>query len=237
MSLKSVIKKMIPRQLLRAYRWLRLRNKPKGYLFQGKSSIEVFNSIYQSNHWKNVESVSGPGSSVENTKHLRQKITDVIREYHIRTILDIPCGDFNWMRHVELSGVQYLGADIVEGLVRNNQSRFGCPTLKFTSLNLLTDALPSSDLVICRDCLVHFSNEDIHRAIDNIKRSESKLLLTTTFTDCMENEDIITGGWRPINLQKGPFNFGSTEMIFNEETPESKRFRDKSMLLIKIRNL
>jgi len=41
----------------------------------------------------------------------------------------------------------------------------------------------------------------------NIRRSGSAYLLVTTFPDRKENVDIITGNWRPLNMEKPPFNF------------------------------
>jgi hypothetical protein len=35
-------------------------------------------------------------------------------------MLDAPCGDFNWMKEVDLSAVHYTGGDIVEPLVNSN---------------------------------------------------------------------------------------------------------------------
>ena len=29
-------------------------------------------------------------------------------------MLDVPCGDFRWMAHVDLSGIIYIGGDIIE---------------------------------------------------------------------------------------------------------------------------
>jgi hypothetical protein len=39
-------------------------------------------------------------------------------------LLDIPCGDFNWMKLLNL-GVDYIGADIVGELIAENRRRFG----------------------------------------------------------------------------------------------------------------
>lgn len=38
----------------------------------------------------------------------------MLKKYSIKSILDIPCGDFSWMKKIELDGIEYIGADIVK---------------------------------------------------------------------------------------------------------------------------
>ena len=61
-----------------------------------------------------LESESGPGSSLEFTKLTRVYLQDIVERYSIRSIIDVACGDWNWMRHImPLPGVQsYTGYDI-----------------------------------------------------------------------------------------------------------------------------
>jgi hypothetical protein len=137
-------------------------------------------------------------------------------------VLDLPCGDFNWMRLVDLNGIDYLGADIVEALIAQNQNRYGhFPNVRFKVLDLLADPLPRMDLVLVRDCLVHFSNQNIQKALENIKRSGSTYLLTTTFTQLIRNKDIITGEWRPVNLQSAPFLLPPPMLLIEEQMETS----------------
>ena len=60
---------------------------------------------------------SGWGSTLDSTKVTRRIVSQVISEYGIGSMVDVPCGDFEWMSHV-VSGLpksfEYLGADIVE---------------------------------------------------------------------------------------------------------------------------
>ena len=55
-------------------------------------------------------------------------------------------------------------------------------------------------------------------------------LLTTTFPSCDQNEDIVTGDWRLLNLQRPPFNFPPPLRLMNERCTESRgAFGDKSL--------
>jgi len=199
----------------------------------------VFKEIMQKNTWNGNESLSGPGSSLTQTKYIRQQLPKLFKKYKITTLLDIPCGDFYWMNKTDLRDIKkYTGGDIVEDLIVSNKKHFASKTKSFRVLNIINDKLPTVDMVLVRDCLVHFSYKDIQKAIKNLKKSKSTYLLTTTFTEGKSNEDIITGYWRPLNLQKVPFHFPKPLLLINEKcTEEDGKYADKSLGLWKIKDL
>lgn len=201
------------------------------------STKETFTEIYKTNFWSSNESPSGGGSELIQTKSLINDLEKLLKDMDIKSVLDIPCGDFNWMQKVDLSKINYIGADIVNELIKSNSMKFiKSPNLNFKVLNLIDDLLPQCDIVIVRDCLVHLSFEDIRNAIKNIKSSGCKYLLTTTYTNSHLNFDIITGEWRRLNLQKPPFNFPNPIFVINENCTEEYE-EDKSMALWEISKL
>jgi hypothetical protein len=202
------------------------------------STENVFSEIYQKNHWGSDESVSGTGSVLSQTEKIAQELPRVFKELGASSILDIPCGDFNWMQGVDLGGLDYIGADIVNELVLKNREKHGSASLHFEHLNLLEDDLPMVDLVFCRDCLVHLSFKDMRRALQNVCRSESKYLLVTTFTERSKNVDIATGQWRPINLQMPPFNLPAPIRVISEQCSEGEGdYQDKVLALWAVEDL
>jgi hypothetical protein len=166
---------------------------------------ERFDHIVRINLW-GAGSRSGLGSELAATRRLRAALPAFLGRHGVRSLLDVPCGDFGWLSTVDL-GVSYTGADIVPSLVEENERRYGGSSTgrRFLKLDLTKDALPRTDLVLCRDCLVHLSFENIHRAIDNIRASGARYLLTTTFLDHEANSDIEDGDWRMLNLEREPF--------------------------------
>ena len=75
-------------------------------------------------------SLSGPGSNAEETVGLRTALPVLLSLLHIRSIIDVPCGDFNYMRAVLTApatppGIRYTGLDIVASLVRQLDYTFG----------------------------------------------------------------------------------------------------------------
>ncbi|HMT28135.1 MAG TPA: class I SAM-dependent methyltransferase [Bacteroidia bacterium] len=177
----------------------------------------IFENYYKDNRWGSSESVSGPGSEEKYTEILIPQINKLFNDFNIRSVLDIPCGDFNWMKNVDLQNKSYIGADIVEEMITLNISKYKRETLNFKVLDLINDDLPEVDLIICRDCLVHFSYENIQKAFHQIKKSGSKYLLTTTFPQFPGNYNIPTGKWRPLNLEKSPFKFSKPIFAIDEK--------------------
>lgn len=184
-----------------------------------------FDEIYTNNSWGSRESRSGSGSELANTYVLIAKLQELFLRLDIHSILDIPCGDFNWMRTVDLSGIEYIGADIVNKLLSYLHEHY--PTRKFEKLDVRHDKLPKVDLVFCRDCLVHLDFADGIRAIRNILSSQSRYLAITTFPE-HTNDELSPYGWRPLNMELPPFNFPRHVLLINEEL-RSLAHKDKSI--------
>jgi len=194
-----------------------------------KPAEDIFTDVFRKNKWGGTESLSGKGSDLLQTTAIRQQLPALCREFDIRSMLDIPCGDFNWMKHVDLGTIAYTGADIVSDLIAHN-SLYEMSNTRFRNLNLLKHKLPKVDLVFCRDCLVHFSFTDAFAALHNVYESGSTHLLTTTFTSHRRNHDIPTGSWRPLNLESPPFSFPPPLKLINERCTESGgTYSDKSL--------
>ena len=203
-----------------------------------KDPDEVFEEIYHRNTWHGQVSISGRGSDPDQTGVLVDRLSSLLKELDVSTMLDIPCGDFQWMSTVDLDDVDYVGADIVRDLVEKNREHYAGEDVRFEHLNLIEDPLPEVDLVFCRDCLVHFSFRDCFRALENICESGSTYLLTTTYPNRRPNEDIETGQWRPLNLSARPFGLPEPMVCFNEQCTEREgAYRDKSMGLWRIADI
>jgi ubiquinone/menaquinone biosynthesis C-methylase UbiE len=197
----------------------------------------VFESIYLQNSWGSEASRSGSGSDLTQTAIVRIELPKLIAKLGVRSILDLPCGDFNWMCEVALD-IDYIGVDIVHQLINANIEQYQTDSRRFMVLNALEDDLPCVDLIFCRDMLVHLSTDDIKKALGNMKRSGSKWILTTTFAGRSSNHDINTGQWRPINLQIAPFNLPNPEIIINENCTESDgQWADKSLGLWRLETI
>jgi hypothetical protein len=173
----------------------------------GEDREAIFRDIFAFNRWNDAESASGVGSSSRYTRNLRRRLPRLLRKYQVRAILDVPCGDFAWMKQIPLDpDTRYVGGDIVGELVERLQRDHAAPNRRFERLDVITSPLPRADLLICRDCFIHLSNEDVLKALDNILASDLSYLLTTTYRFGRINADIVTGQFRVINLEAPPFS-------------------------------
>ena len=140
------------------------------------STKDTFTKIYETNHWDGEQSISGTGSDDSQTQTIVNAIGSLIEELNIKSILDLPCGDFRWMKSVNMEDVNYIGADIVDEIIENNSKMYANDKIRFSVINLLSDPLPQSDLLLVRDCLVHLSFKDIYTAMQNIKSLRMQVL-------------------------------------------------------------
>ena len=74
--MKHLLKKIIPSILLELYSKNKYDKKASQY--EGKTSELVFTDIYNTNKWGNKESVSGIGSTLENTKQIIKEINKIL---------------------------------------------------------------------------------------------------------------------------------------------------------------
>lgn len=138
--------------------------------FFSKSIESTFSNIYLSNYWGSHESVSGEGATLSQTYRIRETLPIILEKYRINTLLDIRCRDFNWLSQIDLNSFQYIGGDIVYEIIKKNKFFFSGNKRTFKIIDITKDKLPSSDLLLCRDCLVHFSYRDIFKTLQNIKK-------------------------------------------------------------------
>jgi hypothetical protein len=210
---KLLIKLFEPRFLLRLptsikYRVNRILHEK--LLFKLASKESVFASIWRNNYWGSGESLSGPGSTLEQTANLRQKMPVMFDEMDIKSVFDAPCGDMHWMQYVlKDAKFTYLGGDIVGELVSVNKKKFANTEVNFIKFDMTTDVFPVADVWLCRAVFFHLSNRDIYLALEQFVDSNIKYMLTTNCVTGEQhiNKDIVTGDWRSLNLNLPPFNF------------------------------
>jgi FkbM family methyltransferase len=184
---------------------------------------KVFNNIYKNSDkiWtsNNNESVSGPGSTLENTAYTRHELKNIIRKYNIKNILDFGCGDFNWMKEfIDINDKyieSYTGIDIVSDIIKNNNEKYSNKKIKFLTNKEFSEITNNKyDLVICKEVMIHLPFTE---SLDLIKlfKEKCEYFLGTTFKN-IENTNINTGQVYNINLFKEPFNFCEPAHLIDE---------------------
>jgi len=199
-------------------------------LVRGEGEVGVFDRVNAENLWQDPESASGSGSSLHQTETLRRELPALLRRLGVRSLLDAPCGDFNWMRLVELGDITYTGVDMVSSLVERCGRVYAGSGRRFETRNIITDPLPRADAILSRDCLNHLSYEPTFAALGNFRATGATFLLATTYTSRDSNWDIVTGSWRPMNLEVKPFAFPPMlDRIIEGSTEFDGDFVDKTL--------
>jgi hypothetical protein len=190
--------------------------------FRPKSRLEKkFTGIFNNNGFEGVVSKSGKGSDLVQTENIRKELPGLLSDLQVKIFMDAPCGDFYWMREVNLDGIdKYIGVDIVSDIIKINKKLISNKTFSFVHADLTAEMLPQADLVLCRDCLVHLCYSDISKVIRNFQRSKIRYCLTTSFSNLPTNSDLGESVWRPLNLLKEPFNFPTPLRIIDEKCQE-----------------
>ncbi len=198
-----------------------------------------FERIHETNLWGADNSVSGVGSELEATAAIRERLPGLLKELGVRSLLDAPCGDHRWMASLDLDLDLYVGMDIVPSIIDALQQRHrGDVRRSFVLADMTRDALPRCDLILSRDCLVHFSFATLDRALRNLKASGATWLLTTTFPELERNEDIEDADWRPLNFERAPLNWPAPVEMINERCTEAGgAYADKSLALWRLGDL
>jgi len=168
------------------------------------------------------ESLSGPGSHTVNTLESVDFINNTIRNYEIKSILDLGCGDWNWFKNINLCSSLYLGWDACDIMINKNTELYGCSSVKFDVKDIVTEVYPKVDLIICRDVLFHMTSDLSIKILNKIEKS-CKYFITTNFNESKVNRPHRKGwGYYDININIDPFFFGKYLLDETEEKKISK---------------
>jgi hypothetical protein len=200
-----------------------------------KPDLSVFLNI----QWDDCsESVSGPGSTLAATASLRQGLDSALRSLKIRSLVDAPCGDMNWMRQFHYPFDKYIGVDIVPHLIERLTEDTFPTAYHFQVGNIVTDVLPAADALLCRDCLVHLPFNAIHEAQRLWTLADFRYILATTFHAHQSNVDCDPGEWRPLNMAIAPFYWREPHMLIPDaDDLAGPLFQDKSIGIWKLSDL
>lgn len=168
---------------------------------------EIFSAIYSERVWAGANrnaTLSGPGSEDTATMQMATQLSALLRDLDCSELVDIGCGDFNWMKNV--SGTfDYVGIDVVPALIASNNHNYANAHRRFICLDATQSPIASGDVALCREVLFHLSFDDGRSLLENVKRTGFRYVLLTTDNSIWFNSEIRTGDFRPLNLTKAPF--------------------------------
>ncbi len=188
----------------------------KNEQFQNNNIKKTFDDIYKNKTWGEEGGGSGPGSEISVTYNTVDILFKIIKENNIKTVIDAPCGSCVWTKNLLQKlkenniKITYYGYDIADEAINNAKENM----LSFNDYhkvyinngNLLNINFPQADLFLCRDTLQHLSETNIFSALNNIKKSNSKIYLLGGYLSCGGNININTGDYFDINYLLEPYN-------------------------------
>jgi SAM-dependent methyltransferase len=203
-SIKSRVKRFVPRPILAAYGRGRLRWDMA--TSRGRSRKEIFSDIYENNRWGGEPGSydSGSGSRPDTAEPYISVLRALIRKEGVKYIVDLGCGDFEVARRILSPGLSYIGCDIVPGLVARNTARFATEHIEFRNLDIVTDPLPEGDFCIIRQVFQHLSNGDIATVLR--KTRQYPLLVVT--------DEQVVGDNSDTNIDINPYH--GTRRLFGQ---------------------
>jgi 2-polyprenyl-3-methyl-5-hydroxy-6-metoxy-1,4-benzoquinol methylase len=177
----------------------------------------VFARLYR-NEWKGH---SGRGSAPAYTEAYRKLLSDYLRTHEIKSVLDVGCGDWQFSKLIDWTGIEYVGIDAVEEVIAYNNIHYAKSNIKFRHADAVKDVLPQADLIIIKDCLQHLSCKSI-QAILNKMRAFKHILVSHDYAPV--NGDCVDGGYRKLNLQAEPFNL-NVELLYEFSSDDKKTWK------------
>lgn len=168
---------------------------------------DVFSDIYAKDIWVEYSDQvtrSGVGSTDAATREVSASLSKFLNDISCRKLVDIGCGDFNWMRRVA-ADIDYVGIDVVPSIIAKNNSKYGDARHLFICSDATSELIPTGDVAVCREVIFHLSFHDARRLLLNIAQSGFKYVVLTTDESVWFNSDIRSGDYRKMNLEISPF--------------------------------
>ena len=184
------------------------------------SHAEIFDNVYRNNLWRGG---SGSGSREDLTRGYRTFLQNFMRDQHIASVVDLGCGDWQFSRHVDWTGIDYTGVD-VSSVILGATKAFARDGIRFLNANAVSDPLPAADLLIAKDVFQHWSNADILAFLPRLQNYRVALITNGFPRHAMAyvNADMPTSfQYRPVDLSRPPFKLAG-QWVYSFEAGDPK---------------
>jgi SAM-dependent methyltransferase len=178
-----------------------------------------FSEIYDKNLW---HCGSGEGSLPSYTISYRHFLEKFLREYNIKSVIDIGCGDWQFSKFIDWSNYNYIGLDCVQSVIDTNNSKYGKENIKFAYCDVFNnaDTVPNNcDVIILKDVLIHWPNEYIRTFLPILKQKCKYLLTINTNGQTVDDYNINLGDFRRLSCNMKPLNEFNFELLFTFGDP------------------
>jgi hypothetical protein len=170
---------------------------------------EIFTYIYDNKVWGEG---SGGGSNPENNTEYIEFLQNLLKEKEIKSVVDFGCGDWQFSQLIDWSGIEYLGIDCVESVVKENKEKFENEHITYFHSERRT--LLRTDLLIVKDVFQHWNDEAIIKFLNTgLDRSKYILITNSKGTGHYQHPEITGIITRPISALDYPLNKYNIEVL------------------------
>jgi hypothetical protein len=192
---------------------------------------QVFTALYEHNYWGNNQhpeyrGSSGGGSDVDYNKNTYVPfLKQFIKERHIKTVVDLGCGDFRCgpLIYGDLD-ITYTGYDAYKKVVDYHNTQYSLPKYTFIHLDFCNqkETIQCGDLCILKDVIQHWSLNNIYTFLDYLvkDRKFKYILLCNCCNQTNDNTNILNGDWRPLSSQHLPLRKYNPVQLYHYDTKE-----------------
>lgn len=129
----------------------------------------VFEQIYDRRSWGTDNPRSGPGSDPVTARPYVDFVLDFVASERIEQVVDLGCGDWAmWPPHA-FEQVHYTGIDIVDSEIDKLSAALESEHRRFVADDVLASPLPPADVALCKDVLIHLSDDDVSRLLSRLR--------------------------------------------------------------------
>jgi SAM-dependent methyltransferase len=191
---------------------------------------ETFFKIYSKNAWGNG---SGDGSHPNAVVDYCQVLTDTIKTYNIKSVLDYGCGDWQFSKLIDWENLvdSYTGVDVIDTLIQHHTQHYVTNKIKFQTVTENFE-FPKVDLIICKDVLQHLPNNIVSKLLNSFESSSTYMLITNdaNIDASISLQDCNMGGWHPLNLTNNPWNKCGTISLKWYPMPEYSTIKETILI-------
>ncbi|WP_394953714.1 methyltransferase [uncultured Helicobacter sp.] len=189
----------------------------------------LFDVVYETNYWG---SGSGSGSNENLCRDYVAFLQEFFKTHNITSIVDAGCGDWQFSKNIDFSGITYQGFDVASFVINANTPRYSKDNISFHLYDGDFSKLPSADLLICKDVLQHLPIAKIKEFITILPRF--KYALITNDIGANNNTEILPTQGRTLDLREDPFNLDCSIVFeIQENCPKSWGIKSKPVMLWK----
>ncbi len=192
-----------------------------------------FTNIYKKNIWGS----SGSGSKfTPDNKWFLNELRNHIDTHKLQNICDLGCGDWEIMKNfIFKDNENYTGMDCVDFLINDLNNKYSNNNIKFVHQDFSINLPMGYDIVILKDVIQHWSNEDIKKIFPIILQNNKyvycingyKFTRDPTKNDWTKRELDKKYSYHPVDINREPLN------EFKDNVVDIKHRRAKEYILFK----